>query len=177
MRRGAAPTLHVRDDALDLSRTEVPAAAGQTVALHPNPLKRFAGRRRLLPRFDSWGPSRFSLGCKATPDATRCGADTGRAVSRQNIEGLRQAYERFNATGRLPLSALTDDFVQSTPNEVPGDVLHGRDAWAAQAGTSPTPSMSSASRLRTSSTSANESWSFCAFVVVLVRAEFPLTLR
>jgi ketosteroid isomerase-like protein len=54
-------------------------------------------------------------------------------MSRQNIEGLRQAYERFNASGRLPLSALTDDFVQSTPNEVPGDVLHGRDAWAAQA--------------------------------------------
>jgi ketosteroid isomerase-like protein len=54
-------------------------------------------------------------------------------MSRQTIKGLRRAYERFNETGRLPLSGFTDDFVQSTPNEGAGDVLHGRDAWAAQA--------------------------------------------
>jgi ketosteroid isomerase-like protein len=53
-------------------------------------------------------------------------------MSQENVEGLRQAYERFNATGQLDLDALTDDFVQSAPDDLLGGGLHGRDAWAAQ---------------------------------------------
>jgi ketosteroid isomerase-like protein len=54
-------------------------------------------------------------------------------MSQENVDWLRQAYERFNATGQLDLDVLTDDFVQTAPDDLLGGGLHGRDAWAAQA--------------------------------------------
>jgi ketosteroid isomerase-like protein len=55
-------------------------------------------------------------------------------MSQENVERVRRGYERFNATGRPPLGELTPDFVYTGPdNMLGGGVVHGRDAYAAEA--------------------------------------------
>lgn len=55
-------------------------------------------------------------------------------MSQDNVQRVREGYERFNANKRLEADAVTPDFVVVAPDDlIVGGALEGPDAWVGTA--------------------------------------------